>query len=240
MWLICSSLGKKLIMSITGISLILFLLFHMLMNLVALIPANAEGIYPYNVLCALLGANWYALIAAKGLAVLSVVHIGFAFWLYFSNRKARGSDYAVTARPKEVEWASQNMLALGIVIFVFLVFHLYHFWAKMQLVEVLYLLGMASSEAYAKATEGIYFLRQIFSNPIWVIFYLVAFVALWFHLTHGFWSALQSMGINNQKWFNRLRIAGNAFVTFIMLGFSLVVVVFYIQSLLGCGTACVL
>ena len=231
MWLICSSIGKKLIMSITGVFLILFLTFHMLMNLVAVISPEA-----YNMVCAALGANWYALAGTAVLAGGAVIHIFYALVLYFNNRKARGSDaYAVTSRPKEVEWASQNMLALGIVIASFLVLHLYHFWAKMQLVEILEMAGMHVDATYA--TNGVYHIANTFANPVIVIFYLVALGALWFHLTHGFWSALQTMGINNQKWFSRWRCIGNIYVTILMLGFALVVVTFYIRSI-TCGVAC--
>ena len=152
MWLICSSIGKKLIMSITGISLILFLTFHMLMNLVVLISPES-----YNAICAFLGANWYALAAAAGLALLTVVHIAYALILSIQNRKSRGGEsYAVNSRPKEVAWASQNMLALGIVVLVFLVLHLYHFWSKMQMVEIAhYVLGIDMGAAMAITANGV-------------------------------------------------------------------------------------
>ena len=243
MWLICSSIGKKLIMSITGISLILFLTFHMLMNLVVLISPEA-----YNAICAFLGANWYALIATKGLAALVAVHILYALLLTFQNRKARGNDaYAVNARPKEVAWASQNMLVLGIIIVVFLVLHLYHFWSKMQMVEIAhYVLGFDMGEAMAitangvpLAADGAYWIARTFANPINVVLYLIGFAALWFHLTHGFWSALQTIGINNQIWFNRWRCVGNIWATAVMLGYAVIVIVFFLKSIF-CGTACVL
>ena len=111
MWLINSTVGRKVVMSVTGVALVLFLTFHMAMNLVALI--SAEG---YNMICEFLGANWYALVATAGLAALFVIHIIYAFWLTIQNRRARGSErYAVTERRKDkVEWASQYMLVLGI------------------------------------------------------------------------------------------------------------------------------
>ena len=111
MWLCNSSIGRKVVMSVTGIALILFLTFHMSMNLVAIFSGEA-----YNVICEFLGANWYALVATLGLAFLAVVHFVFAFWLTILNRKARGSErYDITAKPAKVEWASQNMLVLGLI-----------------------------------------------------------------------------------------------------------------------------
>ena len=83
MWLSNSSVGRKVVMSVTGIALVLFLTFHMAMNLVALI--SAEG---YNMVCEFLGANWYALAATVGLAALFVIHIIYAFWLTMQNRIA--------------------------------------------------------------------------------------------------------------------------------------------------------
>ena len=112
MWLSNSSVGRKVVMSITGLALVLFLTFHMAMNLVALV--SAEG---YNMVCEFLGANWYALAATAGLAALFIIHIIYAFWLTMQNRKARGNErYDVVVKPKNVEWASQNMLVLGIVV----------------------------------------------------------------------------------------------------------------------------
>ena len=132
-WLIKSSIGRKLVMSISGLALILFLTFHMSMNLVALF--SEEG---YNAVCEFLGANWYALVASMGLAVLFVVHIVYALILTLQHLKARGNDrYAVIDKPKGVEWASQNMMVLGVVVVLGLLLHLFNFWAKMQLAELL-------------------------------------------------------------------------------------------------------
>ena len=112
MWLINSSVGRKVVMSVTGIALILFLTFHACMNVVALFSKEA-----YNTICELLGANWYAIVATMGLAALAVIHIVYAFILTAQNRRARGAErYEVTSRPEKVEWASQNMLVLGIII----------------------------------------------------------------------------------------------------------------------------
>ena len=80
MWLSNSSVGRKVVMSVTGIALVLFLTFHMAMNLVALVSANG-----YNMVCEFLGANWYALVATVGLAALFIIHIIYAFWLTMQN-----------------------------------------------------------------------------------------------------------------------------------------------------------
>jgi succinate dehydrogenase / fumarate reductase cytochrome b subunit len=227
MWLLKSSIGRKLLMSISGIFLVLFLTFHMAMNLVAIISPEA-----YNAICEFLGANWYALVGTAVLAGGFMLHILMAFWLYWLNLRARGSQaYAVTSAPKSVEWASQNMLALGIAVAAFLLLHFWNFWAKMQLVELLHGFGIDFGDI-SKATDGIYHIQNTFASPIIALLYLVGLGALWFHLTHGFWSALQTIGINNKTWFNRWRWIGNIYVTLVILGFAIVVIWFYVQSII--------
>lgn len=228
MWLSNSSVGRKVVMSVTGIALILFLTFHMAMNLVALF--SAEG---YNMVCEFLGANWYAVVATFGLALLFVIHIIYAFWLTFQNRAARGSErYAVVDKPKTVEWASQNMLVLGIIVILGLGLHLFNFWAEMMLPELMHKMGSTVDAAcLANAANGAYHIEQTFSNPVYVVLYLVWLAALWFHLTHGFWSAMQSLGWNNKVWINRWKSISNIFSTLVVICFALVVVVFYVKSL---------
>ena len=205
MWLTNSSVGRKVVMSVTGLFLILFLTFHALMNAVALISFDA-----YETICEFLGANWYALVGTVILAGGFVLHIIFAFWLTLQNRKARGGNsYAVSAKPANVEWASQNMLVLGIIVACFLVLHLVQFWAKMQLPEI-----MGDYPLSGKAA-----LEATFSMPWVAPVYVIGFIAMWFHITHGFWSAFQSLGTTNDKWIERFKCIGWWWATIVMLLF---------------------
>lgn len=216
MWLTQSSIGRKVIMSVTGIALILFLTFHGCMNVVALFSAEA-----YNTICEMLGANWYAVAATLGLAALVALHFVYAFILTMQNRKARGaSRYAVTDRPAKVEWASQNMFVLGIIVVLGLLLHLYNFWYNMMFAE---LIGTTMGHL---PSDGFAFIIDTFQNPVYVVLYIVWLVALWFHLTHGFWSAMQTIGISGKLWFNRWRVIGNIYVTLLILAFIAVVVAF--------------
>lgn len=224
MWLFNSSIGRKVVMSVTGIALILFLTFHMSMNVVALFSGDA-----YNMICEFLGANWYALVATLGLAALAVVHIVYAFLLTAQNRRARGTArYEVTARHSKVEWASQNMLVLGIVVVLGLLLHLFNFWYNMMFAE---LTGICT--AYDPA-DGYAYIQETFANPLFVVLYIVWLAALWFHLTHGFWSAMQTLGWNGKIWFCRWKVIGIAYSTLLMLGFLVVVLFFAFQNCLGC------
>ena len=100
MWLKDSSIGRKFIMSLSGLALVLFLIFHGCMNLAVVFSEEA-----YNTICHLLGANWYALIGTVGLAFLVVLHFCYAIYLTIQNRAARGNDrYAVTGKKEGVEF----------------------------------------------------------------------------------------------------------------------------------------
>ncbi len=221
MWLINSSIGRKVVMSVTGIALILFLTFHCCMNVAALFSGEA-----YNMICELLGANWYAVVATLGLAALAVIHIVYAFILTAQNRRARGNQrYEVTAKPEKVEWASQNMLVLGIVIVLGLLLHLFNFWFNMMFAE---LTGMTVAHNPA---DGFAFIQDTFANPVFVVLYIIWLVALWFHLTHGFWSALQTLGWSGKIWFCRWKVIGMVYTTILIALFIITVLAFAI----GCA-----
>lgn len=216
MWLINSSIGRKVVMSVTGIALILFLTFHMSMNIVALFSGEA-----YNMICEFLGANWYAVVATVALGALTVAHIVYAFILTAQNRSARGNErYAVTGSSLKVEWASKNMLVLGIIVFLGMLLHLFNFWYNMMFAEIV---GMHTQFHPA---DGFAYIKETFANPVFVVLYIVWICAIWFHLSHGFWSAMQTLGINGKVWFNRWKVIGLVYTSLLMLGFLIVVLAF--------------
>ncbi len=225
MWLFNSSIGRKVVMSVTGVALILFLTFHMSMNIVALFSGDA-----YNMISEFLGANWYAVVATLGLAALAVSHIVYAFLLTMQNRRARGAErYAVTARPAKVEWASQNMLVLGIIIVLGLLLHLFNFWYNMMFAELFHI-----ADPLGNPADGYGYIKETFANPVYVVLYVVWLVAIWFHLSHGFWSAMHTLGWNGKVWFCRWKVIGIAYSTLLILGFLVVVLYFAIRPCLGC------
>ena len=216
-------------MSVSGIALILFLTFHGCMNLVALFSGDA-----YNMVCEMLGANWYAVAATVVLVALIAVHFIYAIILTLQNRKARGNNrYAVTSKPEQVEWASQNMFVLGVIVVLGLLLHLFNFWYNMMFAE-LFNDGYAYfSDQLIAAGDGYSIMEKTFGNPVFTALYIIWFVALWFHLTHGFWSAFQTLGWNGKIWFNRWRTIGMVYVTVLMLIFVVVALKFAI-----CGGCC--
>ncbi|MDD2584065.1 MAG: succinate dehydrogenase cytochrome b subunit [Bacteroidales bacterium] len=210
-----SSIGKKLIMSISGLFLILFLLIHLL--------ANSAYLFGHEAFDTIIGIMSSPVIVAMVpvLAAGFIIHIVYAILLTLSNLKARGSErYEVSNRAKTDSWASKNMFVLGVIVLGFLVLHLTHFWAKMQLPEFL----------GNHAENGNVLMEQTFGSLLNVIIYIVWFVALWFHLTHGFWSAFHTLGANNNKWINRLRVVSYVYATLIFVGFSVIAIFAYLTS----------
>ena len=166
------------------------------------------------------------------LALGFLVHIAYAMILTAGNMKARGGyfRYASGSKGKAESWASKNMLVLGIIVLGLLAFHLNHFWAKMQLQEFM---GEHAEDPYL-------LLNTTFQNWWMVLIYIVWFGALGFHLTHGFWSAFQTIGMSNQIWEKRLYFIGYIFVAVIVLGFCAVAVNAFLQAngMICCGCCC--
>jgi succinate dehydrogenase / fumarate reductase cytochrome b subunit len=217
-------------MSITGIFLILFLMFHATMNMAAVFSEHA-----YDAICAFLGSNWYAVVGSLVLAAGFVIHIIYATWLTLQNRKARGNDrYAVSSRPKTVEWASKNMFVLGLIIVLFILLHLSQYWYHMMFAELSGHAGgtlMGANGQLIDPKDGAKFIQYYFSNPVWVVLYFIWYVAIWFHLTHGFWSAIQTIGWNNKIWISRWRVIAYVVATLLMACFAFVTLFFYVKSL---------
>ena len=113
------------------------------------------------------------------------------------------------------------MYVLGFVVLAFLVLHMIQFWYQMQFKE---LVGIELDY-----TSSAQFVIDVFKQPIYVAVYLVAFTALWFHLTHGFWSALHSVGWNNTIWMKRLKTTSYVLSTIIMIGFAIIPLFIYIR-----------
>ena len=230
-----SSIVKKLIMSVSGLFLIVFLLLHMTINLFSVIDTfkgtygAAEGLFQA-------GCDFMALpivtIMVPVLAAGFLVHIVYAFILTAGNIKARGGyqRYAGGSKGKAESWASKNMLVLGIIVLGLVAFHLNHFWADMQLKEFQ---GHHAENPYL-------LLNETFKHGWMVVLYVLWFAALGFHLTHGFWSAFQTIGLSNSIWEKRLYCLGKIFVGIIVLGFSVVAVNAFLHAngIIGGATAC--
>ena len=227
MWLLNSSIGKKLIMSISGLFLVLFLLFHLSMNVAAVFSGEA-----YNMVCSLLGSNWYAVAATLVLAAGVVIHFVYAIILTLQNRKARGNDrYAINARPKGVEWASQNMFGVGVIGMLFMLVRFCELWYRRLVAELIGHHEVALGPNMVSPQDGAAFINFYFQgNAVITVLYLIWYVALWFHLTHGFWSAIQTIGWNNTVWMNRWECISKIVATVICGLFAIITIIFFLNG----------
>ena len=225
MFIFNSSIGKKFIQSISGAFLILFLLLHGTINFFSVIDTFTgkfgapDGLFQ-------MGCDFMALpivtIMVPVLALGFVVHIAYGCWLTFQNLSARGGikRYEVSSKAATDSWSARNMFVLGILILGALGLHLMDFWAHMQLQEFM------GNEA-----ENPYLLLTTTFGPWWLLtLYLLWFVAVWFHLCHGFWSMFQTIGWSGQKWMKRLKVIGIIVATVIFLIFAAVAVNAFIQA----------
>ncbi len=220
-WLLKSSIGRKFIMALSGLCMVLFLLFHMSMNLVSIFSIEA-----YQDICAFLGTNWYAVAATGALAALFLVHIVYAIWLTLQNRKARGNSRYAVSTNKDATWTSKNMFVLGVALLAFMLVHLYDFWFKMMFSELFMLPGIVHAHEVGA------YMETLFAQPVRLAIYLIGVIALWLHLSHGVWSMFQTVGLNGRTWSPRLKWAGYAVGTIVCLGFAIVPIFFFAKSLL--------
>lgn len=213
-----SSIGRKLLMSLSGLFLVVFLIIHLSINLLLLVP---DGGQMFNV-----AANFMALPLIKyGLQPVLfagfIIHIIYAAILTAQNNKARGSaKYASGNNTKDVMWASKNMFVLGLTVSAFLIVHLVDFWVPLQITH-----GATSITIDGVEMHNTYALVNAALAEGWrVALYVVGALGLTIHLTHGFWSAFQTLGLSNNIWRKRWTVIGIAFAWIVGLGFALIAI----------------
>ena len=234
-----SSIGRKFIQSISGAFLIIFLLLHATINLFSVIDtftgkygvvAADESLFSAGDGLFKLGCDFMSTpvisIMVPVLALGFLIHILYGCWLTWRNIRSRGGykRYEVASKAKTDSWSAKNMFVLGIVVLGFIAFHLTHFWAKMQLPELLHI-----NEA-AYENDPYLLLNATFGHWFVLVLYIVWFGALWFHLCHGFWSMFQTVGWDNQIWFKRLKVIGIVVASLICLIFVAVAVNAFLQA----------
>lgn len=209
-----SSIGKKLVMGITGISLIAFLCVHVYVNALIFVP---DGYHKYEVAAHFLGTNPLTRIAEIGLLLGIILHIIQGLMLWAQNRSKRPVQYAAYAGHKNSSWYSRSMGLLGTLILIFLVLHLYHFWAPNRWQQ---LTTGKEKNLYAE-------MEALFQNGIVVIVYVLGCISLAWHLLHGFWSAFQTLGLSTAKYRPIINGIGVAFSILVPLLFIAMPVSFY-------------
>ncbi|MBS1619303.1 MAG: succinate dehydrogenase cytochrome b subunit [Bacteroidetes bacterium] len=220
-----SSLGKKYLMGLTGLFLISFLLVHCFIN--AMVFFDRSGSL-FNEYAHFMGTNIIIRIMEVVLFAGLLLHIIDGLMLYFQNRAARPQGYAYNKPNANSSWYSRSMAILGTLLLIFLIMHLYHFWLKSRflgLPEVPHpQFNVQMLDLYSEMVVVFSFL------PV-VILYVLAQVALAYHLLHGFWSAFQSLGLNHTKYNNAIHMAGTAFAIVIPFIFALMPIVIYLRTI---------
>lgn len=215
-----SSIGQKIIMSLTGLFLILFLTVHLVGNLQLLYNDSGQA---FNIYADMMGNNPVIQLISKGNLFFIALHAIQGILLAIKNKSAKGQKYAVKTSANS-SFAARNMAMLGILILAFILMHLGHFWFQMKF-------GDLEAQTYAGTNGPVKDLYKevltIYKSPIWFACYLVGLIALAFHLNHGFASAFQTLGLSHKKYTPFIEFLGKAYSILIPLGFAIIPIVFF-------------
>lgn len=200
--LLSSTIGRKLLMALTGLFLILFLVVHLIGNLQLLKDDGGEA---FNIYAKFMTSNLLIVIISYVNYTFILVHVLWAIFLTVRNRGARGSEgYAVMKNSSP--WTSRNMGILGTFIFIFLVIHLRGFWYEMHWG------GIPTVNYDGEETKNLYAtVNEAYSKGWYVGIYVFSMLMLAFHLWHGFISAFQTLGINHSKYNTLIAVVGKGF-----------------------------
>lgn len=215
--LLSSTLGKKLIMALTGLFLITFLIIHCTIN--AMIFYN-DGGATFSHWGHFMGTNPIIRTLEIGLVLGFLFHIADGFMLIAQNRKARPVRYAKTVKPQNTTWYSLNMGLLGTLILLFLIIHTYHFWIPNRVSQGLTNWEEGEIDLYAK-------MLVVFQEPWVVIVYVLGCFSLFWHLLHGFSSAFQTLGLNHLKYNGVISFVGAAFAIIVPIIFASMPIAIY-------------
>ncbi|MEO8819791.1 MAG: succinate dehydrogenase cytochrome b subunit [Ginsengibacter sp.] len=211
--LFTSSIGKKILMALTGFFLIIYLIVHASIN--AMIFYN-DGGQAFDAAASFMLHNYFIRFLEIGLFAVFILHIIQGLLLWKQNRAARKIGYEKINYPKEIKWYSRYMGWLGTFLLLFLVMHLSQFWATTK--DELYFHGPAIN-LYER-------MRVIFTNPLWFVLYMIGLASLLFHLLQGFQSAFQTFGINHRRWIYIIKGVGVVYSFVICILFALMPIAF--------------
>jgi succinate dehydrogenase / fumarate reductase, cytochrome b subunit len=214
-----STLGRKLIMALTGLFLILFLVVHLAGNLQLLIPDNGES---FNIYAQNMASNPFIRVVSIGNFAFILIHVIYSIILTQSNKSARPVGYAVSKSSTNSTWSSRNMGILGTIILIFLLVHLRGFWYEFKFGQI------PTAEYGGEVYKNVFaIVSEAYSNILYVAFYVVAMGFLAFHLSHGFASAFQTLGLNHVKYSPLINKVGIGFSIIIPALFALIPLVMY-------------
>ncbi|WP_339706879.1 succinate dehydrogenase cytochrome b subunit [Algoriphagus aquimarinus] len=217
-----STIGRKLIMALTGLFLILFLTGHVAGNLQLF---KSDGGEAFNIYAHFMTTN-PAVKLLSYLTYISIIgHVIFSIWLSRRNKAARPIGYGVST-PPSTTLSSRNMGILGTIILIFIVIHMQTFWYQMHWGEVPFVTydGVEYKDLFSIVAFA-------FQNELMVIGYVIAMAFLGFHLSHGFASAFQTLGLNHAKYSPAIEVIGKIYCIVVPILFaSMPVYIYFTQS----------
>jgi succinate dehydrogenase / fumarate reductase cytochrome b subunit len=214
--LITSTIGKKLIMALTGLFLITFLIIHCAIN--AMIFLNDGGV-TFSHWGHFMGTNPVIRTLEIGLVAGFLIHIVQGILLMKKNRDSRPVRYQVVAPAPNSTWYSSSMGLLGTLLLLFLILHTAHFWIP----------NRANQFATGEELNLYQMMLDIFADPLIVAVYVLGCISLAWHLLHGFWSAFQTLGLNHQRYNPIIHFIGTAFAIVVPLIFALMPIAIYLN-----------
>lgn len=225
-WLVdmlTSTIGRKLIMALTGLFLILFLAVHLSGNLQLL---KDDGGKAFNIYAEFMTTFPLIKVVSIGNFFFILLHIYTSIVLTQRNRAARPVQYASLAgQSTNSSWASRNMGILGTIILVFLIVHLRGYWYEMHFG------GIATQNYDGKEVKDLYAVVKASYTQIWyVAFYVISMAFVGFHLFHGFHSAFQTLGLDHKKYTPLIKAVGYGFAIVVPVGFALIPIVMFLKG----------
>lgn len=220
-----SSVGRKILMALSGFFLMFFLLQHLVINMLSIISADA-----FNETSHFMGTNPLVQFALQPVLIFGVIfHLGMGIYLDMKNRQARPIKYAMNKPSENASWMSRNMIITGIMVMLFIGLHFYDFWIP----EINTKFIQGDMSGLLSGGEGFRYFEELQHKfvDVWrVALYVLAFIFLSLHLMHGFQSAFQSVGFNHNKYTPILKKLGNIYAILIPLGFIIIAVFHFINS----------
>lgn len=212
-----SQVGRKILSGVTGVGLMVFIIGHLAGNLTLF--GNAEAFNEYTLGLESLGWLLYLVEAVLAIGFLLHAFVGISIWL--KRRRARPEGYKVyqsRGGPSHNSWASRSMIFTGVVLLVFLVFHLDSF--KFAETGTVMLDGEQARNLKALVIEK-------FQTPLYAFGYTFVMILLGLHLKHGFWSALTSLTIKRNRFSGVIHIIGILFAFLMAVGFIFIPLYIY-------------
>ncbi len=212
-----TTIGRKVLMALSGLFLVSFLVIHVSINLISVFSEDA-----FNQASHFMGTNPVIQFVMQPVLMFGVFfHLIMGIYLELKNNQARAVKYAYNKPSANSNWMSRNMIYTGAVIMAFLGLHLYDFWLHEMTVKYIEFQPEDPTRYFHETVEK-------FQDPVRVLIYVVSFVALALHLLHGFQSSFQSVGFNHNKYTPMLKKTGNAFAIIVPAVFTFIAIYHYL------------